>query len=175
MANLFQRLYKIDSVRIQDLVTYSRIIVIGFCCAHFVSDTIGFMTETAGPSMLPTINVRKDYVLISRLHRRGRGIEVGDVVGALHPTFPGVEISKRVLGMPGDFIVTEAEGMPKGSMIQIPEGHCWLEGDNKPYSRDSRIFGPVPLALIRGKVIARVRPLSQMKWMKNTLQPVVPS
>ena len=52
---------------------------------------------------------------------------------------------------------------------QIPEGHCWLAGDNSPESRDSRDYGPLPLALIKGKVIARILPLSEIKWIENSL------
>lgn len=55
--------------------------------------------------------------------------------------------------------------------LQVPEGHCWLLGDNLEESRDSRTYGPVPLALIRGKVIARILPLTEMKWIENNLRP----
>ena len=27
--------------------------------------------------------------------------------------------------------------------IQIPKGHCWVEGDNARLSQDSRYYGPV--------------------------------
>ena len=53
---------------------------------------------------------------------------------------------------------------------QVPDGHCWLLGDNLPESRDSRTYGPLPLALIQGKVTARVWPLSEIGWMRNALQ-----
>ena len=56
--------------------------------------------------------------------------------------------------------------------MKVPEGHCWVAGDNQAHSRDSRLFGPLPLALIKGKVIARVFPLAQMGWMNNTLESV---
>jgi inner membrane protease subunit 1 len=39
-------------------------------------------------------------------------------------------------------------------MVQVPEGHVWLAGDNLPYTRDSRTYGPLPMALIKGKIIA---------------------
>lgn len=55
---------------------------------------------------------------------------------------------------------------------QVPEGHCWVIGDNLPWSRDSRHFGPMPLALIKGKVIAKVLPWSERKRIENRLQPV---
>ena len=56
---------------------------------------------------------------------------------------------------------------------QIPEGHCWIAGDNAPASRDSRDYGPIPLALVKGKVIARIWPPNQFKWITNGLEPVV--
>ena len=62
--------------------------------------------------------------------------------------------------------------MCPNTLSKIPEGHCWVAGDNIPDSRDSRDYGPIPLALIKGKVVARVWPFSQRKWFKNALQPV---
>lgn len=57
----------------------------------------------------------------------------------------------------------------------MPEGHCWILGDNLPFSRDSRFYGPLPLALVQGKVIAKVFPLSDMGWIDNGLyQPEEP-
>lgn len=37
--------------------------------------------------------------------------------------------------------------------LQVPKGHCWVLGDNLHASRDSRLYGPLPMALIDGKVI----------------------
>ena len=129
--------------------------------------------------MLPTLSVYGDRVYVSKLYRRGKGIRVGDVITLKHPMFPGTGASKRVLGMPGDFIVREDPATVASSingmgsqMIQIPEGHCWVAGDNVSASRDSREYGPLPLALIKGKVIARVWPPKDIKWMENTFQPV---
>jgi len=39
---------------------------------------------------------------------------------------------------------------------QVPPGHIWLEGDNLIVSRDSREYGPLPLALVRGRAVAQV-------------------
>ncbi|CAF9908054.1 hypothetical protein IMSHALPRED_006568 [Imshaugia aleurites] len=82
----------------------------------------------------------------------------------------GAGAVKRVMGMPGDFVVKDGgEGRGK-MMIQVPDGHCWVLGDNIPESRDSRFYGPIPLALIKGKVVARVSPWSDMGWIENNLQ-----
>ncbi|KZT33017.1 LexA/Signal peptidase [Sistotremastrum suecicum HHB10207 ss-3] len=42
--------------------------------------------------------------------------------------------------------------------ILIPPGHIWLTGDNTSMSRDSRLYGPVSVALVRGVVRARIWP-----------------
>lgn len=43
-----------------------------------------------------------------------------------------------------------------GPFIRVPRGYVWVVGDNLSNSTDSRRYGPVPLGLIRGKIIARV-------------------
>ncbi|HCO94545.1 MAG TPA: signal peptidase I [Phycisphaerales bacterium] len=35
--------------------------------------------------------------------------------------------------------------------LTVPEHHCFVLGDNRNLSRDSRDFGPIPLATIRGR------------------------
>ncbi|KAI9827799.1 MAG: hypothetical protein M1832_004288 [Thelocarpon impressellum] len=126
-----------------------------FAACHLFAEYLLSVKGTYGPSMLPTIEVRDDWVFISKLHRRGRGIEVGDVVSIMHPMIPEVGAIKRVLGMPGDFVLRDTPGQGKGMMIQVPHGHCWVIGDNLESSRDSRMYGPQPLALIKGKVLAK--------------------
>lgn len=39
---------------------------------------------------------------------------------------------------------------------KIPQGMVWLEGDNPFNSTDSRSYGPVPLALVKGLVSFKV-------------------
>jgi hypothetical protein len=39
---------------------------------------------------------------------------------------------------------------------QVPPGHIWVEGDNLIVSRDSREYGPIPLGLLRGRVMLQV-------------------
>ncbi|KAI9816789.1 MAG: hypothetical protein M1827_001434 [Pycnora praestabilis] len=123
-----------------------------------------------GPSMLPTMEAHGGCVLIAKHFRRGRGVEIGDVISVKHPMIPGEGAIKRVVGMPGDIVERDTPGTANTMMIQVPEGHCWLIGDNLPHSRDSRQYGPVPLALIKGKVIARVWPWSEWKWIQNGLR-----
>ncbi|KAJ5697530.1 Peptidase S26A signal peptidase I [Penicillium malachiteum] len=146
-----------------------------FCATVLVWEHVVTIQLSEGPSMYPTFNPRGDWLLISRMHRHGKGIEVGDVVRFNHPSFVGVHGAKRVIGLPGDFVCRDqaySTGVgEQPDMIQVPEGHAFVVGDNLPWSRDSRNFGPLPLGLINGKIIARIWPPSKMEWVKNTMQP----
>ncbi|CEH16724.1 related to imp1-mitochondrial [Ceraceosorus bombacis] len=55
---------------------------------------------------------------------------------------------------------------PPPQYVTIPAGHVWLAGDNTSSSSDSRYYGPVPIALIKGSVVARAFP--SPKWMRST-------
>ncbi|WQF86511.1 Putative peptidase S26A, signal peptidase I, lexA/Signal peptidase-like superfamily [Colletotrichum destructivum] len=123
----------------------------------------------SGPSMLPTFEVSGDYPLTDKRYRYGRNVKVGDLVHYKIPIFPESDGIKRVLGMPGDYVLIHSPDSERHQMIQIPQGHCWLVGDNLEASRDSRMFGPVPLALVRGKVVAKPLPIPG-SWMNNGLR-----
>jgi inner membrane protease subunit 1 len=44
----------------------------------------------------------------------------------------------------------------EGKFVKVPKGYVWIVGDNLSNSTDSRHYGPVPLAMVKGKVLARV-------------------
>jgi len=69
-------------------------------------------------------------------------------------------------------VLRDTPGAKNAEMIQVPRGHCWVVGDNFDYSRDSRHFGPLPMGLIKGKVIAKAKPWNERRWIMNDLQPV---
>lgn len=49
-------------------------------------------------------------------------------------------------------IMMPADGMQDLPKIIVPHGHCFVLGDNRADSRDSRHFGPIPLADVKGRV-----------------------
>jgi mitochondrial inner membrane protease subunit 1 len=49
----------------------------------------------------------------------------------------------------------------QNTQYQIPQGHVWIEGDNKSASTDSRQYGALPVNLVTYKVLYRVWPYSR--------------
>ncbi|KKK12367.1 putative mitochondrial inner membrane protease subunit 1, partial [Aspergillus ochraceoroseus] len=102
MENLLRQILKRTTARTVFRTTLNGLGL--FCACTFIWEHLVTVQLSEGPSMYPTFNPRGDYLLISRVHRCGRGIAVGDVVRFYHPTFLGVHGAKRVIGMPGDFV-----------------------------------------------------------------------
>jgi len=84
-------------------------------------------------------------------------IKVGDIIITKNPTDPNQNVCKRVVGLEGDRIPLQY----RDSHRFVPAGRLWVEGDNFTESRDSRNYGPVPLGLVRGRVVARLYPLEK--------------
>lgn len=124
----------------------------------------------------------------------GLGLRLGDLVVATSPSDPSRTVCKRILGMPGDTVLLDPRDhisesalqlaahfeagshvmpylrMHTGRTVTVPPGHVWLTGDNLANSTDSRHYGPVPMALIKGRVMARLYP--SMHWYGSALKKV---
>lgn len=68
---------------------------------------------------------------------------------------------KRLLGLPGAIVAIRPPHKKNTErFIRVPQGKCWVEGDEGFHSRDSTDFGPVPLGLMVGRVEYIIWPLS---------------
>ncbi|KAI8976795.1 peptidase S24/S26A/S26B/S26C [Pilobolus umbonatus] len=129
--------------------------VIQFACfAHVFNQYVAEITWCLGPSMLPNFDM-SGLVLIDHITQRFRSLDIGDVIICMSPAVPGRSVLKRIVGMPGDNICTDPT-IKERKYITVPQGHIWVAGDNLSNSTDSRVYGPVPLGLVRGRVIAKV-------------------
>jgi len=142
-----------------------------YSASALIAHNLISFTANGGPSMYPTIASELSYTIYSRRHKRGRNIKIGDVIIFENPIFLRGKACKRVIGMPGDYVVRDAAQSPtvggapvagisetdaapeEPAMVQVPEGHVWVAGDSMSYSRDSRFYGPLPMALIIGKAL----------------------
>jgi len=128
---------------------------------------VGFLTRAHAHSMWPTL--RPGQFLLTRSLRRRRQIRHGDIVVAQSPELAQY-IVKRVVGLPGDRLVLGSTGLVRNGMHVaepyvsyaggrsgswvVPEGHCFLLGDNRAASSDSRSWKQpfAPLDRIVGRV-----------------------
>ncbi|KAM7467985.1 hypothetical protein LguiB_015547 [Lonicera macranthoides] len=121
-----------------------------------VSDRYASIVPVLGHSMSPTFNphsstsmgsLTDDYVLVEKFCLEKYKFSQGDVVIFCSPSDHKRRNIKRITGLPGDWIRTPSTY----DASKIPEGHCWVEGDNSASSFDSRSYGPIPLGLIQGR------------------------
>mmetsp|Transcript_24092 Transcript_24092/g.37817 ORF Transcript_24092/g.37817 Transcript_24092/m.37817 type:complete len:184 (+) Transcript_24092:33-584(+) len=132
------------------------------CLLHCFHEHVLDVTICIGPSMLPTFNTEGDVVLVEFFSTRLQKLKSGDVVVAKSPTNPKQTVCKRICGMPGDIVqVAPSHSFAAARHHVVPEGHVWLQGDNLANSTDSRAYGAVPIALIRGRVFYKIWPINE--------------
>lgn len=133
-------------------------------------DTVGYVAKVEGISMQPCLNPEdnksNDYVLLNKWSMRNFEIKHGDVVALTSPRDPDQKIIKRIVAVEGDTI----RMANKRRYINVPPGHCWVEGDHLAHSMDSNYFGPVSIGLLTAKASHIVWPPS--RWQK--LEPALP-
>ncbi|CCI49615.1 unnamed protein product [Albugo candida] len=113
--------------------------------------------------MLPTLNRNGDIVLLDKVTPSIRPIRKGEVVVSKSVSDPRNTICKRVIAEEGDMVcVRPTYAGSTAEFHRIPRGYVWLEGDNKHDSHDSRNYGPIPRAMIIGRVRMRIWPLHQV-------------
>ncbi len=144
-----------------------------------------------GASMEPSFETGQ-YIFTSKVTYKFRPLERGDVVVIHAPENYEVEYIKRVIGLPGDTLIFQnGEVYLNGEMLNepyisdktpvwgfsayakegvpiiVPKGEVIVLGDNRPKSKDSREFGPIPIASIIGQVFYRYFPTNLMGPVKN--------
>jgi mitochondrial inner membrane protease subunit 1 len=130
-----------------------------FLIDHFIFNIQG----VSGPSMKPTLDPFNNLLIVDRFtHRFLRPPRKGEIIIALNPFKPGVNVVKRVLYTEGE--MAEFMDLREGRLVkvQVPSNHVWVEGDNKSNSRDSRDYGPLSLELIHGIARYRVWPIHRL-------------
>ncbi|KAI4366889.1 hypothetical protein MLD38_022695 [Melastoma candidum] len=131
------------------------------CCLHIANTYACTLTLVSGPSMLPTLNLTGDLLLVERVSHKMGKVRPGDVVLVKSPVEPRKNLAKRVIALEGDKVTSFVDPLTsdQSKIIVVPRGHVWIQGDNLYASRDSRHYGPVPYGLIQGKVFCRLWPL----------------
>jgi signal peptidase I len=152
-------------------------------CVVVLSDMAIPRSLVDGRSMEPTFH-DEERLFISRLHYLVQRPERGDVLvfNSMNPREPEIMLIKRVIGLPGDLIeLRDQQLYINNQLVQEPyikepctpmrcEDESWqlgrdqyfMMGDNRNNSNDSRVFGPVPIDHIVGRVVLRYWPLDRI-------------
>jgi signal peptidase I len=142
--------------------------------------------QVNGQSMVPTLD-NGDYILTDKVSYRVGDPERGDIVvfkappAANCPTGTGCDFIKRVIAVPGEEVEVKdqkvyvngiaipenyipesyeinAGAYTRGKTIRLGMDEYMVFGDNRPYSSDSRAWGPISKSEIVGKAFFRYWP-----------------
>ena len=138
------------------------------------------VSEVRGSSMEPGIHDR-DHVMVDHVTFRLAGLDRGDIVVLQYPLDPSLDYIKRVIGLPGDkVVITRGTVFVNGKRLNEPyvgphsvepwthlntvvrANHCFVLGDNRSRSSDSREFGQVPYGNLRGRAMFRFWPMGRI-------------
>ena len=137
----------------------------------------------SGSSMDPTFK-NGDYLIVDEISYRIHPPSRGDVVVFKAPPEPTKYYIKRIIGLPGDTVHIEKGQVtitnstdPKGFTLDqkfiehtdttngtyiVPNGDYFVMGDNRSGSYDSRMWGFLPVANMRGRALLRLLPLKNI-------------
>lgn len=155
------------------VLTIVQAVVLAVLVIYFVAQA----TVVHGQSMEPNLHPEQ-RLIIEKLSYRFYVPERGDVV-VLKTADSDLPLIKRVVGLPGETIevrgnqvfingsvLTEpylpTSAQPDYPLTPVPEGNVFVMGDNRGDSRDSRVFGPVPINQIMGHAWITYWPLEEI-------------
>ena len=148
--------------------------------ALFVHAFVAQAMVVQGPSMQPTLYYN-ERVIVEKVSYRLHAPRRGDIIILRLPD-EDEPLIKRVVALGGEtvavrgghvFINGEQLDEPWSTIAgganypatPVPEGYVFVLGDNRPRSRDSRSFGPVPLEHVIGHALFVYWPLDQVKGL----------
>ena len=111
-------------------------------------------------------------------------IKRGDVVVLHPPANTDIDYIKRIIGLPGETVeikngLVYINGEPLSEpyilnpprytlrKLEVPQGYCFVLGDNRNNSNDSHIWGPLPQDNIIGEVWLSIWPPSNWEIAPN--------
>ena len=140
-----------------------------------------------GRSMEPNYH-EAERLLVDRISPRLSWLQRGDVVIVRSPVDDGIELIKRLIGVPGDridlrdgrvlvngmmldepYLPPGADSGPRGptSSWTLGNDQYFIMGDNRSFSQDSRLIGPVYSALIIGRALVVYWPFENRGFVQH--------
>jgi signal peptidase I len=142
-----------------------------------------------GASMEPNL-LDHEYLIINEIEYRFEDPQRGDVIVFRYPKDQSQYFIKRVIGLPGEkveirdghvyvykdekkYLLDEATYLDESVKTigdyswQLGENEYYVLGDNRDFSLDSRVFGPVEKRLIIGRAWLRGWPVNRAAVFKQ--------
>lgn len=145
--------------------------------------------EVIGSSMYPTYK-DGEYLMANKIVYKLSEPKRGDVI--IFKYSDTQDFIKRIIGLPGDQVMLKdgymyingnkldesgyldssvytngGEYLHEGETITVPEGQYFVCGDNRQHSSDSRTFGPIEKANIKGKAWIVYFPFSNFRLAEH--------
>ena len=164
--------------RRQKVLEWVVILAVGLCVAVVVRTSVLQAFYIPSESMVPTFEIN-DRVVVDKISYRVGDVHRGSIVVFERPTRTAGAIKdlvKRVIAVGGDTVearngvvyvndsaVSEPylrapESTQNLAKTTIPNHFLWVMGDNRMNSADSRVFGPIPVGSVVGRVVLRAWP-----------------
>lgn len=145
--------------------------------------------EVIGSSMYPTYK-DGEYLMANKIQYKFSEPKRGDVI--IFKYSDTQDFIKRIIGLPGDQVMLKdgyiyingnkldesgyldssvysngGEYLHEGETITVSEGQYFVCGDNRQHSSDSRTFGPIEKAVIKGKAWIVYFPFSNFRLAQH--------
>lgn len=145
--------------------------------------------EVIGSSMYPTYK-DGEYLMANKVVYKLSEPKRGDVI--IFKYSDTQDFIKRIIGLPGDQVMLKdgyiyingnkldesgyldssvysngGEYLHEGETITVPDGQYFVCGDNRQHSSDSRTFGPIEKAVIKGKAWIVYFPFSNFRLAEH--------
>lgn len=148
-----------------------------FLPTKFVTEKIlGFGTHKISTGSMEPALLARDFIISDTAYFKKNEVQRGDLVIFRYPLDPSKDFLKRVIALEGDKIeirdkrvyidddpvIEDYEVLADETIIKaeprdnfgpevVPAGHCFVLGDNRDNSSDSRLWRYLPIENVKGK------------------------
>ena len=164
------------------LTTFIPALILAFLLTHFVGKRVVVYSQ----SMEPNLH-EEQQIIVEKVSRHFQVPERGDIV-IIESIGEEVPLIKWVIGLPEEVleiknnqVFINSQGLVELYLanatqrdfgpVHIPADHVFVMGDNRNFSRDSRVIGPVPIERIRAKAWISIWPVDEIRLFDDKQKP----
>jgi signal peptidase I len=164
------------------LTTLIPALILAFLLTHFVGERVVVYSQ----SMEPNLH-EEQQIIVEKASYFFQVPERGDIV-IVDAIGEDIPLIKRVIGLPEEVleiknnqVFINGQGLVEPYLadstqrdfgpVYIPANYVFVMGDNRNYSRDSRMIGPVPIERITAKAWISIWPMNEIRIFDHRQEP----